>query len=121
MNHIDLSEAELAQIRELFETLNSREELELFVANTNTLSQNQKRWFENYLVCTWKRNVENLLNTLLENNLELVSYGLAPNPNGFCYEIHGDRPSKSFLKHIDTQLDTLTKEQEQWLKAACFF
>ena len=39
--------------------------------------------------------------------LELVSFGLAPNPNGFCYEVYGDIPNKD-LKRINSLLDQLT-------------
>lgn len=50
--------------------------------------------------------------------IEIVSYGLAPNPNGFCYE--ADRGHEEYsqaderlLNHI---LDTLTRSEERDLR-----
>jgi len=54
--------------------------------------------------------VKSLFQTMLDNNLDILSYGLAPNPNGFCYEIQGKRPSDEFLNHIGSRLDALNSK-----------
>ena len=40
----------------------------------------------------------------LDNNLEVVSWGLAPNPFGFCFESHGnasEEVKKYFFKRLE--------------------
>lgn len=50
-------------------------------------------------------------------DIELISYGLAPNPNGFCYEIlEPDNVDQSDLIKINYLLNTLTSKQENELK-----
>lgn len=63
-----------------------------------------------------KRKVHDLLDFMLTNSVELVSYGLAPNVDGFCYEVHNEKTSYKLLKRIDERLDALSKEQEKYLK-----
>jgi len=54
---------------------------------------------------------------LLERGVcDLISYGLAPNPNGFCYEKHGTL-TESDEKELNTLLDGLTPDQERELIA----
>lgn len=53
---------------------------------------------------------------ILEKNiesLELVSYGLAPNPTGFCYERYGKVYHERELNEL---LDELSDEDEETLK-----
>jgi len=57
---------------------------------------------------------------LLEKNchaIEIVSYGLAPNSFGFCYEIFDDIPKKE-LNEIDSLLDYLNDDDVEFLRAA---
>jgi len=73
----------------------------------------------------------NKINRILETwNIELVSFGLAPNPNGFCFEVLGGRNGN--IKHIlsnkeiiqrrndiiclDKMLGSLSKDEEKKLK-----
>jgi len=44
-------------------------------------------------------------------DIELVSYGLAPNPNGFCYEVYNTYNVVD-TKKIDAALNSLTKLEE---------
>ena len=62
-----------------------------------------------------------LLINLLEKHCDvitLVSYGLAPNPNGFSYELYGDIPADEVkdIVRIDKLLDGLNKHDEEILK-----
>lgn len=57
--------------------------------------------------------------TLLERycgDIEIVSYGLAPNPFGFCYEIYTDDIPKKDLQAIDRLLDGLSVIDELILR-----
>jgi len=54
----------------------------------------------------------------LENlcgQVELVSFGLAPNPNGFCYETYDDYGSIDpvKLKGLNLALDSLSNKEAQ--------
>lgn len=61
-----------------------------------------------------------VLNILSEGDFEIVSYGLAPNPNGFCYEFIGDgKRNKTKEKRLSDALDELTPLQEKILKSRC--
>ena len=51
--------------------------------------------------------------------IELISFGLAPNPNGFCYEILKDGLIKSErvkMKSLDRELDSLNEAQEEVIR-----
>ena len=48
-------------------------------------------------------------------NIELISYGLAPNPNGFCYEQYDEVDAKD-LKEIDELLELINSEDVQTLR-----
>jgi len=50
-------------------------------------------------------------------DIELVSFGLAPNPNGFCYEVHNESLfNTKELKALDDALNYLTGEEEDTIK-----
>lgn len=54
-----------------------------------------------------------------DNNIEIISYGLAPNPNGFCYELFGDACSDE-AQVLDDMLDGLSSREEQELRKLVF-
>jgi hypothetical protein len=56
---------------------------------------------------------------MLDNNLEIVSYGLAPNPNGFCFESHG-KASDKVKKYVHGQLESLNNNEIEEVKKASF-
>lgn len=69
--------------------------------------------------------VKRLLSFALENNLEIVSFGLAPNPDGFCFEAHacrltGKEASDDVKRAFSTMLSRLTKQEINQLKKAVF-
>jgi len=50
-------------------------------------------------------------------DIELVSFGLAPNPNGFCYEVHNESLfNTKELEALDDALNYLTGEEEDTIK-----
>lgn len=51
-----------------------------------------------------------------DGNFELVSYGLAPNPNGFCYEFIGEKRNKKQEKRLNDLLSSLDDKEELILK-----
>ena len=53
-----------------------------------------------------------IIELLEDGTITLVSYGLAPNPNGFCYEYNHGHLDADKLKLF---LDTLTKEETKQL------
>lgn len=57
--------------------------------------------------------VKKILRICEENELEIVSFGLAPNPWGFCYE--GGR-----CEELDRLLNSLTEKEENELKREVF-
>lgn len=61
--------------------------------------------------------VKKLLKFMLDNDLEIVSYGLAPNPFGFCFESHG-KASDKIKKHVSKQLESLTKLEVNEIRKA---
>lgn len=63
--------------------------------------------------------VKHLIQFGLDNNLEIVSYGLAPNPNGFCFESHGDA-SETIVRHFAKLLESLTTDEVAELRKAVF-
>lgn len=64
--------------------------------------------------------VKDLAQFMLDNNIEIVSYGLAPNPNGFCFECHDDSTPDHVKKYVSKELNTLTKVEIDQLKKASF-
>ena len=64
------------------------------------------------------KTAQEIMRFALDNNMEIVSYGLAPNPNGFCFEDHGaSAPAK---KALSKALDTLSAQEIATLKKMCF-
>lgn len=63
--------------------------------------------------------VNKIIEILEENNIELVSYRLAPNPNGFCYECE-DYTCSEALKQLNDLLDSLTEKEENILLERLF-
>jgi hypothetical protein len=53
------------------------------------------------------------------HELTIVSYGLAPNPNGFCYEL-GERTCAANCDDLDKMLDALTSKEERELRTLIF-
>ena len=68
---------------------------------------------------TLSKRVRKLLTFMFENDLEIVSYGLGPNPNGFCFENHG-KASKKVLKYVSKELDSLTNIEIKEIREAVF-
>ena len=48
--------------------------------------------------------------------IELVSYGLAPNPNGFSYEVFGSNIEPKRLSELDLTLDHLSNDNTETIK-----
>jgi len=69
---------------------------------------------EKFEQATNLRNCIRILESLC-GDVELVSYGLSPNVNGFCYENHGNI-NETDLKVLDAALNSLTSEEEQTLR-----
>lgn len=65
------------------------------------------------------KQVTDLIRFGLDNNLEIVSHGLAPNPWGFCFESHG-KASEEVKQAFSKRLETLSKEQVELVKAMVF-
>jgi hypothetical protein len=68
---------------------------------------------------TKQNKIEKILWFLAENSIEIVSYGLAPNPNGFCFELFGEA-SQNDAKELSSMLDALTSKEELELRRAVF-
>lgn len=60
-----------------------------------------------------------LLEFMQEHEIEIVSYGLAPNPWGFCYEAP-EGTSKTVHNKMNDLLNNLTGPQEALLKREVF-
>lgn len=65
------------------------------------------------------RKVDKILKYLSKHDIEIVSYGLSPNPDGFCYECPDNTP-RHVKRSLDLKLDALTIEEEQHLKDLIF-
>lgn len=63
--------------------------------------------------------IQQILDFCYENSIEIVSYGLAPNPNGFCYELYGDACRDEAMQ-LDEMLNALTTKQETELRKIIF-
>ena len=59
--------------------------------------------------------IRRVLTLLVDSGSEIVSYGLAPNPNGFCYE-RGNSLSKVQEKELNNLLNSLSSKEENILK-----
>lgn len=65
--------------------------------------------------------VNKITELMSETGFEIVSYGLAPNPNGFCYEVPYERGMDLEARTMmDRLLDQLTRAEEEELKALVF-
>lgn len=63
--------------------------------------------------------VRKVLSFASDWNIEIVSYGLAPNPNGFCFECDDSVPDSVRIK-FSNMLDGLTTSEENELKERVF-
>ena len=70
------------------------------------------------------KNVQKILQFGFDNNLEVVSYGLAPNPNGFCFESHpnqfGKEASDDIKRAFHNMLESLNRSEVNEVKKAMF-
>lgn len=64
-------------------------------------------------------NIQSILDFCQDNDIELVSYGLAPNPYGFCYEILSQDAELASME-LDKMLESLTSNEEERLRAWLF-
>jgi hypothetical protein len=65
-----------------------------------------------------KKTPQQIVNFCYLHDIEIVSYGLAPNPNGFCYEV-GDTCAAA-AEDLDRMLDALSTKDEQELRRLIF-
>lgn len=63
--------------------------------------------------------VRKVLAFCADHDIEIVSYGLSPNPNGFCFE-RGENTSQKACKTLSGMLDSLTGLEEQELRKWVF-
>ena len=63
--------------------------------------------------------ITKIINMLELYDCEIVSYGLAPNPNGFCFEA-SESTTQDQVKALSKALDQLTSKEEQFLKNLIF-
>lgn len=66
------------------------------------------------------KKVKKILQFSLDYNFEIVSYGLAPNPNGFCYEDHNSKRNNNARKVFNDLLNSLNKEETLELRKYIF-
>ena len=64
--------------------------------------------------------IARIIDLLNENEIEIVSYGLAPNPSGFCYELMNDDTPIEVLKELNTLLDSLNTSEVSKLRKMLF-
>lgn len=67
-----------------------------------------------------KNKIDQLLQDMEENGLEIVSYGLAPNPNGFCFELMDDDISDETINEFSEKLDILSAAETKYLRSIIF-
>lgn len=63
--------------------------------------------------------VEKILEICSRQDIEIVSFGLAPNPWGFCFEI-GEDTSEKAVQKINDLLNSLNEKEESELKKWIF-
>lgn len=63
--------------------------------------------------------VQKILEHCEESDIEIVSYGLAPNSWGFCYEA-GKNTTEKQCKKMNTMLKALNVSEERELKREVF-
>lgn len=66
-----------------------------------------------------KNRIDQILKFCAKHDIEIVSYGIAPNPFGFCYEA-GEEASAAACRKLDAMLESLTEREEQMLRKAIF-
>lgn len=64
--------------------------------------------------------IQQILDFCTDNNIEIVSYGLAPNPNGFCYELPENLDDTDAYETLNKMLDALTAQQVVELRKIIF-
>lgn len=64
--------------------------------------------------------IQQILDFCTDNNIEIVSYGLAPNPNGFCYELPEKLDDMDAYETLNKMLDALTAKQVVELRKIIF-
>jgi hypothetical protein len=64
-----------------------------------------------------KTTLNEVLDMMEEHDIVIVSFGLAPNPFGFCFE--SDEPA-AIKQKFSKLLDSLTEKEEQTLRHAVF-
>ena len=65
------------------------------------------------------RNLERIDQILEAYEIEIVSFGLAPNPNGFCFEASEETPL-DVVTELSGILDNLNKSEIERLKKENF-
>ena len=66
-----------------------------------------------------RKKITQILEFCDETGIQIVSYGLAPNPNGFCYELYGDACRDEGIV-LDEMLNALTSQEEAELRRSLF-
>lgn len=64
---------------------------------------------------TPKEEVNRVIEFMQDHDLEIVSFGLAPNPNGFCFE-SPKGTSEAIKRKCSRMLDSLSQEAEEMLR-----
>lgn len=62
--------------------------------------------------------IERVLELIDFSRVEIVSYGIAPNPDGFCYELPSEplcETEREYLAELDLELDSLDRAQADLL------
>lgn len=62
--------------------------------------------------------VAKILQMMEKHHIEIISYGLAPNPFGFCFE--AENVDSKILEEFSALLDSLNNEEINQLKRKCF-
>lgn len=65
------------------------------------------------------KKVNEIIEFLEDRTIEIVSYGLAPNPNGFCFELYDDACSDD-ADVLNTMLNSLSSKEEAKLRKIIF-
>lgn len=64
--------------------------------------------------------IERLFDLMIEHNIEIVSYGLAPNPNGFCFECLEPGTPDEIKGLMSVYLGALTNKETEIVRRAVF-
>jgi len=63
--------------------------------------------------------IDKIIELCADSGNEIVSYGLAPNPNGFCYE-RGEDATYKECQELSELLDLLTNSETVKLRSIMF-